>query len=169
MGNAKGFKRPAPRVVQQKGNESCWAAALESWLDAIGEPQRRRTQAELLKDRKEEGIKVPEFRNLVAGFGMDTKMVQGAGEFIADRIEERLRNSSVLLVAYETEDHSFWWHDVVLYAVTIPAKDEPAYSVMDPAKKGGYDTFYKVRFFPAGPDEPVILGWQARGRPGKQW
>jgi hypothetical protein len=168
MSNPKGFKRPAPKRVQQKRDESCWAAALESWLDAIGEPRRRRTQAELLEGRKEDNILIPDFQNLVAGFGMHTKVISGVGEFVAERMEERLRNSSVLLIAYEMAKLSQWWHDVVLYGVTIPEKDEPTYQVMDPAT-GGYETFSRARFFPAGPDEPWLIGWQASGRPGKQW
>jgi hypothetical protein len=166
----KGFQRPRPPTVVQLRNETCWAAALESWLRAAAPPNRQHTQKELLQNTEKlgKGIDVVIFRSLVAGFGMDTVLISGVNEFSADRIEERLRNASVLLVGFELETFTVWWHDVVLYGVTIPPNDEPKYDIMDPAK-GAYLTVTKGHFFPAGFTEPVLIGWAARGRPGKSF
>src|SRR5262249_37175211 len=163
----KGFKRPPPPNVLQTGNENCWAAALESWLAATSEPQRRRTQKELLKSTDEKGLDVTAFRTLAAAHGMSTVVVNGVAQFSADRIEERLRNASVLLIGYEVERAKVWWHDVVLYGVTIPSNDEPTYDIMDPAI-GGPRTVTKAHFFPLGSDEPALIGWKASGL-GKQY
>jgi len=158
--------RHPPRVVHQRDNFSCWAAALESWLSAVGDKAHERTQIQLLggKHPQEKGTSIVGFRNLASAYGMDTKII-ASQDFSADHLAGLLKSKSVILVGFEAEMYTIWWHDVVLYGVVTSPNDEPIYQVMDPAE--GYTKYRRSDFFAAGPDEPVLIGWKAVGRSGR--
>jgi len=172
-GFATGVKpAPTPRVVIQSGDDTCWAAALESWL-ASADPARRTTQAELLKtfNGRDQSFNVADFRQFVTAYGMDTAHMD-LTEFSADSVTRMLQKYGVLFISYHYEKTSPWWHDVVLYRVTSDRAGEPVYQVMNPSGSyreaghrgwinAGLQTWDKRHFFPV--DSDLIIGW----RPGK--
>jgi hypothetical protein len=162
------FKRHPPKVVLQKRNDDCWAAALESWLDAVGDPRRKQSREELIKTFGG-GLGVRAFRQIAASLGM-TSVQLTWDEFGTDHIEELLKKS-VLYAGSEIEKFSTWWHCVVLFGVSTEAviagkrrPAEPSYAVMDPVK--GQTTWRKADFFKAGMDREVLVGWKVPGRSG---
>ncbi|MGZ2744458.1 hypothetical protein [Burkholderia stagnalis] len=174
-GFAKGVKpAPAPRVVSQSGENTCWAAALESWL-ASANPARLTTQAELLKtyNGRDQSFIVENFRHYVTTYGMNTAYMD-LTDFSADHIRSMLNKYGVLYIGYFYEKTSKydWWHDVVLYDVTLDRDGEPVYQVMNPSESyreaghrgwmnAGLQTWDKRHFFPV--DSELVIGWRRSG------
>jgi hypothetical protein len=164
-----------PRVVGQIKNDTCWAAALESWLASV-DPTRQATQQDLLKsmDKTDRSFGVDEFRQFVSAFGMDTAHME-VEEFVSDAIRDLIKKHSALFVSFRVEKHAPWWHDVVLYSVATDKLGQSTYSVMNPSGKWtlnrkqwlplGLQKWDKAAFFPA--DDYLIVGWKAKGRAGK--
>jgi hypothetical protein len=159
--------RIPPHIVIQRSNESCWAAALESWIETVGDLARKQTQEQLLSGlagRQGEWLRVNDTRYVAASFGMDTEFFSPS-DFNADRLQMLIKTKSTLFIGFELGKYQQWWHNVLLYGITSNPRDEPRYEVMDPAV--GYRVFRRPDFFPAGPDEPVLVGWKTSGRAGK--
>jgi hypothetical protein len=116
------FRRPEkPKSVKQKSDEDCWAAALESWLDAVPDPNRR--SQEVLIKHSPGGIKTKDFRKWAQSFGMSTRWLVSHKsspddfEFTPDYIEELLKKSALFVsLEVEPEKETMWFHCVVLYA-----------------------------------------------------
>jgi hypothetical protein len=166
---------PTPKVVVQSDSNSCWAAALESWLGSVN-PARQRTQKELLKSHSafDHSFDVPDFRQFATALGMDTAHMK-IEYFSQDTIRDMLQKHSVLFVSYHIERTSPWWHDVVLYGVTQGSLNQTQYLVMNPSEHwedlnhksllpAGFQKWEKRHFFPV--DADLIIGWKAFGRPG---
>lgn len=170
---------PQPKFVKQLTNESCWAAALESWLDAVGPPSRKATQPQLLQEwntrwprpKPDFGAYLEEFRDLVADYAMNTKKIFGES-FTAANLEGQLKAppSAVVFIAYKVQAGAeSWWHDVVLYGIVTPPGNEALFQVIDPA--GGPSFFLRGDFFTVKnkKKEPVIIGWKSMNAKGKKY
>jgi hypothetical protein len=167
--------RLAPKIVLQNTRTTCWAAALESWLDTA-DKTRFQTQDQLVHQVSGDssfkgGFKIePGFRNVAASKGMTTKFVR-LDDFTPWSLSKKLE-VSVLFVGFEMEKYSIWWHAVVLYAIESPNKGSTRFYVMDPGadprppKTQGLDTWDLSAFFVAGPERLVLVGWKENG-PGK--
>ncbi|CAD6559615.1 hypothetical protein LMG28727_06908 [Paraburkholderia kirstenboschensis] len=149
---------PPPKAVTQSSNESCWAAALESWLVAVNGP--RWTQSQLMAMGRF-GIDTQVFIDMARAWGMKTNVVDDLPPVTA--METTLRDLGCLYVAHRLSEVA-WWHCVVLYGVTIKKYDEPTYHFMDPAL-GGLTTNSKS-FFLQGSSPRILVGWH-KGRGGR--
>jgi hypothetical protein len=170
---------PTPKAVEQSGNDTCWAAALESWLGSVGDPARQRTQKQLLGSysASDRSFDVAEFRQFVTALGMDTAHMK-IEYFSQDTIKDMLRKHAVLFISYHSEPTSPWWHDVVLYGVTEDSLNERQYLVMNPSPHwadlkhktlwpAGPQKWDKRHFFPV--DTDLVIGWKTRGRAGQAY
>jgi hypothetical protein len=171
MANPKMTSRTPPPLITQQSLLSCWAAALSSWLLAVN-PSKAETQKNLIKKfgEDDESIKISKFQLEADKLGLTSRLITGSNEFMPERILERLKNSSVLLIGFFVSDpgeHPFW-HDVVLYGV-VDGK-EASYAIMDPGPSGAVATVagsdkaqyvYVLRkfFFPKGDNQQWLIGW----------
>ena len=165
-----------PPIVAQQNDDSCWAAALESWLGAVNDPARKRSQTELLKlfSGSDKSFDCGVFRQFATSVGMSSVWLADPGEF-GQRVPELLR-TSVLFVSYHCESTSPWYHDVVLYGLKTDKLGVTGYQVMNPSYRRvpfscevlrqGYQTWQLGYFFPVSPDDEVLVGWKDKG-PGK--
>jgi hypothetical protein len=142
-----------PKSVAQIGGNSCWAAALESWLDAVKAKCQQRTQGELIK-QGEFGMDIQLFIDQARIWEMETRVRLDFPS--AMEMEATLRKLGYLYVAHRLREIA-WWHCVVLYGVTMPKDDEPVYHFMDPAD-GNLATKPKV-FFLQGDSPRILVGW----------
>jgi hypothetical protein len=161
-----------PRIVRQRSSMTCWAAALESWLDWFAE--RPRTQEQLLAAHPEgkQGLELSVLRRILASLGMTTLYLT-SDELTAARVKEAVDKLGVVYLGMRQDRYTlFWWHAVVVYDVVLPgardADPEPAYLVMDPASDAaGLARWRKSDFFATGSDRRVLFGFRPpRGGPG---
>ena len=164
--------RRVPRFVRQKTSESCWAAALESWLDWFGD--RPRTQEQLIAAHPEgaRGFELHALRRILASLGMTT-LYLSSDEFTAARVKEAVDKLGVVYVGMRNDRYLLmWWHAVVVYDVVLPGPGdpdpEPSYLVMDPASNAAAPVRWrKSQFFATGSDRRVLFGFRPpRGGPG---
>ncbi len=164
-GAASNPARP-PRGVRQFGGYSCWAAALESWLDAAESPATHLTQAELVAlfpDQARAGFTNKELRQVLASLGMDTFWMP-FGKFDAPNIKDTLNKRGPLYVG--TQVLAVYWHAVVLFSVEEHAGQEPRYWVMNPGT-GNLEPWVEHDFFRRGPNHDLIVGFKSVGAHGR--
>ena len=135
--------RKLPKYVRQTTTWSCWAAAMESWLDA--QPYgRKATQAELIEEyaTHPNGGLDPigsgatadrSFERLADDFSMDYKVMAGS-DLTLDFIDERLLKGHVILVYNLSPGVA---HANVVYGVGRPTGKDRLISVMDPSEITG--------------------------------
>jgi len=160
-----------PPDIEQFTNESCWAAAFSSFLQAVGDTKNKLSQKELIQKFKgsDHGFDFRSFRYFAASLGMDTKFIT-SDEFSTEKIDQLLREHGVLFIAYLVEEAPYWWHDVLVYDVTKDSLGVGVYKVMNPSFKRmvnhttipfGKQSWTKEQFFPK--DTELIIGWKSRG------
>jgi hypothetical protein len=165
-----------PRIVAQQTDDSCWAAALESWLGAVKDTAREKSQSDLLKSfaGNDKSFNVEGFRNYAGSLGMNTVWLD-IDDF-PDHIAELLAKS-VLFVSYHCESTSPWFHDIVLYGLGTDDLGVNTYLVMNPSARwtksrkkmvpAGYQTWERGFFFPVALDDEVLVGWKEKAGPGR--
>lgn len=175
MGHKKIYAHP--RVVVQSNDDSCWAAALESWFSVVNDPARAKTQPELIDDfpildDPKDFNKI--FRRYVTKFGMSTQWMD-VDDFPI-QITHMLAKWGVLLMAFHSEPHSPWWHDVILYGVDTDNLGLTTYLVMNPSHMwnesmkrvpAGNQVWHRDNFFPVTFEDEVLVGWREKNRPGE--
>src|SRR5689334_5804740 len=102
---------PPPKNVTQLSDNTCWAAALESWLFAVKAKCRPCTQGELMK-QGEFGLDTQTFIDRARTWEMDTRIVPDFPS--AGLMEATLRNLGYLFISHRLGEIA-WWHCVVLY------------------------------------------------------
>jgi hypothetical protein len=144
--------RELPRYVKQSTLWSCWAAALESWLEVTPYTKSQHyTQDDLLSVYRtyESGMLDYEppadnpdrcFKAVARDFSMYEQLLDPGSLLTIDMIEEGLNHGHVLLVYNVTPTVS---HANVVYGVGYPTGREQLISVMDPGveeleKQTGY-------------------------------
>ena len=133
-----------PARITQETNETCWAAALKSWLRSTGGPNYTQRQ---LSEAAKDGVTVKDFVRNAASFNMVTEYVTYVG-FVPDRIQSFLAERKLPLFVggvVPTDEPTTWWHCYVLFG--IEGEGENArYNVMDPAD-GTYRVVKDIEFF----------------------
>jgi hypothetical protein len=156
--NDMSYSLPYPAVVAQHGDANCWAAALESWMKAVGS-QDPKTQDQLVREFSGTGFSVEDFKNKAILWRMDYRIVDGSRFPGASEIEHTIKLLGYLFIAFKWEDNSTpWWHCNVLFGVQTPKREKPFYLVMDPANGGKLGSRLQDSFFSGG--NRLFIGWQ---------
>lgn len=154
--------RKLPKIVSQNSSWTCWAAGMESWLDAT--PFRRKDkQSELvsmyatyptggLDAVSSAGTAERDFETLASDFSIEYEVKTKKHPVRFGFLNECLTKSHVLLIFKVSPRVA---HTHVVYGVGKPDGKDTQISVMDPSpgifmNKSIY--FYLRR-------QPVIVGW----------
>ena len=163
-------KKPPP-LVKQITQYSCWAAALQSWLEVAEVPGRPHiTQEQITAQHQDEtrsGFDIPQLRQLLAAWGMDTTLVYFE-DFDTVHIKDALTKRGPLYVG--TRIQFSYWHAVVLFDVQEPtpgSKDlQPRFWVMNPGT-GKIEGWLEKDFFRESVGHPLIIGFKSIGPTGR--
>jgi hypothetical protein len=160
---------PPPPKVKQERDVWCWAAALESWVSAVG-VDKTITQSrivELFGDRSGY-LDIKRFKEVSKRFYMDYRIISRFPS--TSEMELTLKKFKYIYLAYKQKSgvvggiRDFWWHCVVLYGVEKPINSDASYLVMDPYNEPGksWEPYIKdptSEFFQLGDDSEVYFSW----------
>jgi hypothetical protein len=167
---------PQPPLVTQKGELSCWAAVLSSWLGAVRSPKWK-TQTQLMEHEQAfTGIKIWRFKDIAEEYGMNVSVRLNRSDFTADRIRDLLRISPLIIAYNQNAQGEEWWHDVVVFGASTDPSGETIYAVMDPGPrsevanlvaalnldgldKAQFINVYQKYFFPSRGSGQWIVAW----------
>lgn len=150
-----------PKLVGQSTNWSCWAAALESWLDVT--PYRSKQSQQTLIDAyatHEDGGLDPlssgetadrDFESLAGDLSIAYTVVKGSA-LTLDFIDEKLKTSHVLLMYNLAPGVA---HANVIYGIGMPNGKEMLISVMEPSP--GIYVNRPLNFYSGR--SAIIVGW----------
>jgi hypothetical protein len=165
------FYRALPPGVRQSGSETCWAAAVASWL--VVNPAHTVvpvTQAELITGHQTTtsgGLSLAGFYDLAAFYSIDTE-IRIATLLSNSYLYEKLRDHGHVLVSYNLGNptnplSSSFSHMHVVYGIGYPDGKELQVSVMDPntgTHKNLDHGFYRRK------TGNVLVGWPKNLRGG---
>jgi ABC-type bacteriocin/lantibiotic exporter with double-glycine peptidase domain len=148
-----------PPVVTQQTDETCWAAALESWQRSV-HTKVVDSQHQLIKKFGTHGIGMKRFERHTRAWEMNYRLVTLNDFPSSHEIEHTLRSFGYLYIAFDSDKG--WWHCNVLYGIETPLNDEPFYRVMDPGEDG-LKTRLKASFYPRYGSR-LFVGWHNIGK-----
>jgi hypothetical protein len=160
------FSRQRPKLAEQDQDKfTCWAAALESWMDVTPQSPLRwaiKTQDDAISQYKmfcgtKDGLEMPwGFQIMAAGVGMDFKVF----------LDPRHLTGAFLYWKLKTKGHLYFFvarwgvaHAGVIYQIANPWRKSCTISFMDPWPGHGYridDSLEHVR-----EARVACIGWPA--------
>lgn len=145
-----------PPIVRQSLPDSCWAAALESWL-VVNPDHGNGTQEELIKaysTRSDGGIEESDFDEARALYGIDEEKKESS-RVNASFLANKLRSFGHVLTIYRAS--GTFWHTHLVYGVGYPnGGTDPLISLMDPGS-GKYESVSES--FYRGKSGTVLVAW----------
>ena len=136
-----------PKRIVQKSQNTCWAAALESWT-GVTKPAATSQEGLIAVYAKlaDGGLSLVGLATLANNYslifesaflspkaGAAQYPAQTVARFSALYVDDLLAKYGHLLVAYKLLGAGNWWHVVVLYGVA-----EGTFSMMDPKPRRGW-------------------------------